>query len=143
MARAPVKQPPKVQKVRATYKMDTETFVKHFNNRHDDSLAGLTALPASISYEVEMAYRAFHKRLHETRPKGDYEHEHLPDPPEAGIEWALHCLLSNNFRGWYEIAGANGVASCFPDGSIATRIRGIIQYHDNLDDAVVRLMGKK
>jgi hypothetical protein len=135
-----VKNGGKAQRVRATYDMDTETFAKHFSIRHSDSLAGMTHLPAKISYEVELSYRKFHERLHATRPRTDYDHEHTPDPPEAAIEWSLLCLQRNKARGWYEIAGCDAVVSYWDGDHFATRIDGVIVHHDDIPDAVDRLL---
>jgi len=54
--------------------MESETFVKHFNARHSDSLGGMRSLPDRIDPRVEAAYRAFHRRLHDIRI--DLAHEH-------------------------------------------------------------------
>jgi hypothetical protein len=126
------------KKVQATYKMDLATFVKHFNARHHDSLAGMKGLPENLAFEEEQSYRAFHNRLHTTRV--DLEHEHSPDPPEGAVAWALYCLTTNHARGWHEIAGTDGVVSCFPDGRYATRIRGVTKHHDTADEAAIRLL---
>lgn len=133
---------PERQRVRATYAMDTATFTKHFTMRHGDSLAGQQNLPAKMAYDVEMAYRAFHSRLHETRPKSDYDHEHSPDPPEAAIEWSLFCLSKNRARGWHEIAGLEGVlVSYFPDTDRwATRVNGEIEHHDQIQGVTEYIM---
>lgn len=130
------------QLVRATYAMDTATFTKHFTMRHADSLAGQTSLPDNMAYDVEMAYRAFHKRLHETRPASGYEHVHSDDPPEAAIEWCLFCLRDNRKGGWHEIAGVQGgVVGYFPDAdNWATKVNGVIAYHEDITDVVTRLL---
>lgn len=130
------------QRVRATYNMDTSTFAKHFTMRHADSLAGLTTLPEDMAYDVEMAYRSFHRRLHETRPLSDYDHDHTEDPPEAAIEWSLFCLRGNRARGWHEIASLEGVVvGYFPDKDTwATRVNGEIDYQDTIEEVVAYLM---
>lgn len=110
--------------VRAVHKMDADTFTKHFNGRHSDSLAGMTGLPPNLGRPVELSYRAFHRQLHSTRV--DLDHIHNPSPPEDDVEYALRCLADNEARGWYEIAGTKGVAAFFPeDRQIRVRIGGI------------------
>jgi hypothetical protein len=111
--------------VRAIHKMDSGTFVLHFNGRHPDSLAGMRGLPPDIANAVELSYRAFHRQLHRTRV--DLDHIHNPSPPEDDIEFALRCLADNGARGWTEIAGTEGVAAFFPeDRQIRVRIGGVI-----------------
>ncbi len=53
--------------------MDQDTFQKHMNARHGDSLGGLSELKLT-SVQVLLCYRAFHNKLHEFRP--DLAHEH-------------------------------------------------------------------
>lgn len=56
--------------------MPADIFCKHFSARHQDSLAGLTELrPELLTEGVEDAYRAFHRRLHET-DAGSLGHYH-------------------------------------------------------------------
>jgi hypothetical protein len=77
--------PPKNPKVKTPAKvnpiseMDKATFAKHMTARHHDSLAGMGELPATIDEPTEGVYRAFHRRLHETRI--DLEHEHDKGDP--------------------------------------------------------------
>jgi len=54
--------------------MDDETFCRHMNLRHRDSLGGLDSL--WVVPDVIDAWRFFHKRLHHLRQM-DYDHEHL------------------------------------------------------------------
>jgi hypothetical protein len=61
-------------------KMDLDTFCLHMSVRHKDSLAGASMLyPRSIDEPTEAAYRAFHRRLHETRI--DLQHHHEKGDP--------------------------------------------------------------
>jgi hypothetical protein len=63
---------PEVLIVQNADAMDTDTFIRHLNHRHDDSISGgELARPQFDS--VEEAWRAFHERLHSLR---DLEHEH-------------------------------------------------------------------
>ena len=56
--------------------MDDETFARHMNFRHGDSLGGLPELrfSAGCAPGLPGAWRAFHRRLHKFRH--DLEHEH-------------------------------------------------------------------
>jgi hypothetical protein len=59
--------------------MDTETFTRHMNARHADSLGGLRELKLPTRY-LALCYRNFHRRLHEIRPGLGHEHgEFEPD----------------------------------------------------------------
>jgi hypothetical protein len=132
--------------VRATSKMDSQTFVLHFNSRHGDSLAGMTGLPPNIAEAVELSYRAFHRQLHRSRV--DLDHVHNPSPPEDDVEYALRCLADNGARGWHEIAGTEGVAAFFPEErQIRVRIGGVISGTFSGDDrfrqaAILLVKGK-
>lgn len=59
--------------VAAEDSMDDNTFTKHMNARHSDSLGGLDELWFADEPTHE-AWRAFHWRLHQLRI--DLEHEH-------------------------------------------------------------------
>jgi|SRR5215472_12516981 len=133
----------KLQLVKATYEMNTEVFCLHFTHRHGDSLAGQMELSNNITFDAEQAYRAFHFRLHQTR--ADLEHEHEPDPPEAGVEGAIECLIDQSARGWYELAGCDGFVAVFPDGTVATRFKGEaeVHHHQNSADATDWLLGNE
>ena len=114
---------PRPVKVPATSDMDTETFCKHFNARHRESLAGLKRLdPERFPFEIEQQYRAFHIQLH--RSRAGLDHTHKEEPPVARIEYALNCLEENNLTGWRQIAGASGVVAYFPGGEFAVRKEG-------------------
>lgn len=123
----------------ATYEMDTDIFAKHFNGRHQASLAGLDRLPANIEFSIEQLYRAFHWRLHKTLVGLDHYHE--PDPPEASVDRAIECLIDNRTWGWFELAGIEGHVAIFPDGQIATRIKGAVRHHRTIEEATDRLVG--
>jgi hypothetical protein len=116
--------------------MDGPTFIKHFNNRHQNGLANMGPLPEDMAYQDEQRYRAFHRRLHQSR----LPHFHDPDPPEAGIDRAIECLIENRDWGWKEIADVYGYVAAFPDGQLATRVDGIIFHHKKIEDATDRLM---
>jgi len=61
--------------VPAEGEMDDETFVKHMNLRHHDSLGGLSQLVFQwISPYVLECYRKFHHQLHAVRIDLDHEH---------------------------------------------------------------------
>ena len=140
-ARPPVKRPVKQKTVvPSILEMPTATFVKHFNARHSDSLAGMDRLPEDISFEVEQAYRAFHANL--TSSRADYTHEHAPGDEEDSIDRAIECLAENRNWGWKELAGhPNRHVAVFPDGKIATRVDGRVTHHDTIEDATDRIMG--
>ena len=53
--------------------MDADSFQKHMNNRHQDSLGGLTKIEIRSEYLL-LCYRNFHRRLHEVRL--DLGHDH-------------------------------------------------------------------
>lgn len=53
--------------------MDDETFIKHMNKRHKDSLGGLPSLWMTDD-ATHRIWRAFHRRLHQLRV--DLRHEH-------------------------------------------------------------------
>jgi hypothetical protein len=127
-------EPP--QRIVATFEMDTETFVRHFNARHHESLSGQQGLPANIDYNVEQAYRAFHRRLHLER----MPHYHDADPPEAAIDRCIELIIQNRDWGWKEIADVHGHFAAFPDGKIATRVEGHIIYHGDISEATDRLI---
>jgi len=58
--------------------MDDETFAKHMNLRHFESLGGLSRLePRVMSAYVMLCYRKFHRQLHLLRT--DLGHEHADD----------------------------------------------------------------
>lgn len=64
-----------------TRDMSHEDFARHMNTRHSDSLGDLNyldweymGLDLGHHIDVVMAWRAFHRRLHELRL--DYDHEH-------------------------------------------------------------------
>jgi predicted transcriptional regulator len=67
--------------VRAVSEMDDETFIKHFNARHADSLVGSGGtgqlVAEHLSEAVMEPYRAFHRQLHRTRI--DLDHYHTGD----------------------------------------------------------------
>jgi hypothetical protein len=135
-------------RVAATYLMDTKTFALHFTHRHPESLGGAKELPQNLEYSVEQTYRAYHWRLHNaTDPQGaeavrnmQVPHYHDPDPPEAGIDRAIECLMEDRNWGWHEIAGIVGVVAAFPDGKLATRINGEVQHHQSIESATDRLV---
>jgi hypothetical protein len=61
--------------VRSPDDMDNETFARHMNKRHHDSLGGLASIRLSMaSNGLADSWRAFHRRLHVLRV--DLEHEH-------------------------------------------------------------------
>jgi hypothetical protein len=128
-------EPP--QRIVATFEMDTTTFVRHFSMRHKESLSDMKGLPDNIDYNVEQAYRAFHRRLHTTEQLAHY---HDPDPPEAAIDRAMELIIQNRDWGWKEIADVHGFFAAFPDGKIATRVGADIEYHDDIADATDRLV---
>jgi hypothetical protein len=133
---------PRKMLVPATYRMDHDTFILHFNKRHSDSIAGMTELPLDMPFDIEQLYRSFHRRLHATRI--DLKHDHKPDPPEANVENAIYFLMENHQRGWFEIAGIEGYVGLFPDNvpamRLATKINGAIQYHRELEDVADHLV---
>lgn len=55
--------------------MDTDTFERHMNARHHDSLGGLSQLTLPTAY-LAACYKSFHDRLH--RIRFDFNHEHKP-----------------------------------------------------------------
>lgn len=118
--------------------MDTEAFALHFTHRHGDSLAGQESLPPDMPFEVEQPYRAFHRRLHDTRV--GIAHEHEPESIEASVDRAIECLIDNQNYGWKELAGINGHIAVFPDGQIATRINNKIIHHGDIEEATNRLV---
>ena len=61
------------QIVCAEEEMDEDTFTKHMNARHSDSLGGLDSLWFADE-DVHQCWRNFHWRIHELRI--DLEHEH-------------------------------------------------------------------
>jgi hypothetical protein len=134
-SRSRQQEPP--QRIVATYEMDTKTFVRHFSMRHKVSLSGMDALPDNIDYNVEQAYRAFHRRLHTTEQLAHY---HDPDPPEAAIDRCIELIIQNRDWGWKEIADIHGHFAAFPDGKIATRVDGSIVYHGDISEATDRLI---
>jgi hypothetical protein len=63
-----------------TRDMDHDNFARHMNARHRDSLGGLNYIDftyMSMEHDegVVMAWRAFHKRLHELRLDLSHKHE--------------------------------------------------------------------
>lgn len=57
--------------------MDSERFAKHMSLRHPDSLGGLKSLDLTHhSTDVEEAWRAFHRRIHELDQGTEIPHEH-------------------------------------------------------------------
>jgi hypothetical protein len=134
----PMQAKPAKQRVVATYEMDTATFARHFTHRHPQSLGGMKQLPENLDYNVEQTYRAYHWRLHGTSAR--LSHYHDPDPPEAGIDRAIECLIENRDWGWHEIAGIKGHIAAFPNGQLATRINGVIKHHQTIEDATDRLV---
>jgi hypothetical protein len=44
--------------------MDDKTFVKHFNLRHTDALAGMGEIPHDAYADQVARYRAFHLQIH-------------------------------------------------------------------------------
>ncbi len=61
--------------VRSPDDMDNETFAKHMNTRHADSLGGLQRLAlASNPSGLADTWRAFHRRLHMFRVDLDHYH---------------------------------------------------------------------
>lgn len=126
------------QQVVAMSRLDTGNFIKHMNGRHADSLNGDRLNRRNFTLAVEETYRAFHRQLHRTRP--DLTHEHLPEPPEARIEYAMKCLAANRQWGWFVIAGSRGEVSPFPNGVFATRVDGAIRHHKSAAEAAARLV---
>jgi hypothetical protein len=120
----------------ATFEMSGDIFVKHFNNRHQDGLAGMTSLIEPVEFATEQLYRAFHWRIHNTE---QVEHYHAPDPPEASVDRAIECLIENHNWGWKELAGMTGFVAVFPDGKIATRVDNVIEYHETIEATTDRL----
>ncbi len=55
-------------------RMDTETFARHMEVRHPESLADMPVLWFSDGY-VEECYRAFHRQLHKFRCHLAHYHE--------------------------------------------------------------------
>lgn len=142
---APSRQAPSKKAIEKTLvasmsDMDTPTFAKHFSKRHKGSLANQTELPASISFEVEQMYRAFHRRLHADE-SDRYRHEHEPEDIADSVDYAIECLIENRNFGWKEIAGIEGHVAVFPDGDIATRVDNKVKYHKSIEDATDRLVG--
>jgi hypothetical protein len=133
----PMPQSKKV-KVGAVAEMDDELFVKHFNARHADSLSGMNALPFPIEFNIWQLYVAFHYRLHLTRP--DLKHYHEEDALEDRIDRTIECLIERAWRGWFEIAGIEGLIAVFPGEDIATRINGVVEHHKDIEEATDRLL---
>lgn len=52
--------------------MDRETFRKHFNKRHADSLGGMTELPERFD---DYQWGSFHTALHRWYDYEDHEHK--------------------------------------------------------------------
>jgi hypothetical protein len=84
-------------------------------------------------------YRAFHKNLHKAR--ADYDHEHGMEDEIEAVDFAIECLIDNRNWGWKELAGIQGHVAVFPDGQIATRIKGIVVHHKTIEEATDRLLG--
>lgn len=118
--------------------MDTAAFTAHFTRRHKGSLAGMPDLPATIDFNGEQNYRAFHARLHGLRK---YKHEHEPDAPEIAIDRALECLFENHNWGWKQLAGIDGLVAVFPDGQIAVKCNNRTKHFDEIDEATDYLLG--
>ena len=132
----------KILTVVAVSEMTLETFVKHFNNRHKDSLSGMTALPEDIDFNIWQLYIGFHYRLHNTKTRKQLGHDHEADDPSFSIDRAIECLEENRNFGWKELAGIEGLVAVFPDGDIATRIKGVVKHHKNIENATDRLLGR-
>ena len=113
--------------------MSTEQFAMHFTKRHRGSLAGLSELPADMTFEVEQMYRAFHERLHETRV--GYKHCHEPPDIEYSVDRAIECLFENNNWGWKKLAGINALVAVFPDGQIAVKTGKVTWHFKEIDEA--------
>jgi hypothetical protein len=60
--------------VQHTRWMSTETFARHMEARHPESLAGVPVLWFSSDY-VEKCYRAFHRQLHRFLAFPTHRHE--------------------------------------------------------------------
>lgn len=134
----PTAKPPTL--VVAASAMDTTAFAAHFSKRHKGSLADMAELPATIDFDMEQAYRAFHTRLHGLRR---FKHEHEPDAPEIGIDRALECLFENHNWGWKQLAGIDGLVAVFPTGQIAVRPGGRkAKYFNEIDEATDYLLGR-
>jgi hypothetical protein len=56
-------------------RMTDDNFKKHFENRHADSMGGLTHFAPYVTPAIIRLYRSFHERLHALRPF-DFDHEH-------------------------------------------------------------------
>lgn len=68
-----MKSTAEVDLVRPSEEMNDDTFIKHMNHRHDDSLGGLKQL-TYVGKLVVVCWRAYHEQLHALRI--DLEHEH-------------------------------------------------------------------
>lgn len=56
--------------------MDDDTFKKHFQKRHSESLGGLSGFTERVPSVVLEAYRVFHDRIHRLAIPGQLDHEH-------------------------------------------------------------------
>jgi hypothetical protein len=144
----PRKKVIKIKLVVAASEMDSETFARHFTHRHADSLAGQETLPDDITFEVEQMYRAFHFRLHGTRPRAELGHEHETENRADAIDHAIYCLIENHNWGWKELAGVTGKhvavfppSDRFPNGDIAVRVNGVVTHHKTIESATDHLLG--
>jgi hypothetical protein len=70
-----VEEKEEIPTVRAEAEMSSEHFALHMTHRHGDSLGGLSELDPTKMNGTEGAWRAFHRRLHETRIDLAHEHE--------------------------------------------------------------------
>jgi hypothetical protein len=59
--------------------MDDDTFCRHMDARHSESLSNAGPLSAHPDRAPEwvLPYRAYHDRLHDIAVPGQYDHEHL------------------------------------------------------------------
>ncbi len=65
---------PNPQLIQAIDWMSTETFARHMEVRHPESLADMPVLWFSSDY-VEDCYRSFHRQLHRLYPHLTHYHE--------------------------------------------------------------------
>ena len=138
-----------MQRVTAASSMDAITFAMHMTRRHPEHLGGARQLdPERMDYSTEQSYRAFHFRLHHADdPQGraaienmHEPHFHDPDSLQDSIDRAIECLMQNRDWGWHEISRITGLVATFPDGQLATRVKGIVKHHGTIEDATDRLI---
>jgi hypothetical protein len=122
------------QLVVAAYSMNTEQLALHFSNRHAWALADdQDELNADMDEGTELAYRAYHERLHRVNPR--LTHKHESEPPEAGIERALRGLRDSGTREWCEIAGLADLVHIRDSGRIWVDADGEIYRFDTIEEA--------